>query len=107
MGDCNAVELGQRAHVELCLKSRIFSPFELLTAQGRAPRGAMAAGIVIDDVILAEQLPCEADALQSEGVRRLNALCEEYLQARAVSSPSEDLPRHGTSKFLGCLSQWA
>ena len=60
MGDNNAVELGQRAHVELGLKHQIFEQEELLTAQGRGPRGQLAAGtagIVIDDLVFAEKSP--------------------------------------------------
>lgn len=38
MGDCQAVELGQLAHLQLAFNSRAFSPYELLMVHGRAPR---------------------------------------------------------------------
>lgn len=85
MGDSNAVELGQLCHVRIGLRSNIFSPSELLTIHGRAPRGPVAAGIIIDDVLFAEQMSHEDAAdvgdgtRYSEGARRLHGLCEEYL----------------------------
>ena len=101
MGDCNAVELGQRAHVELGIHHRIFSPMELLTSQGRAPRGDMATGIVIDDVILAEQLANHEDPLQSEGVQRLDSLCEAYLQEGLTAHPKKTFRGETRAEFWG------
>eukprot|EP00438_Fugacium_kawagutii_P018528 Skav213254 [mRNA] locus=scaffold1311:39874:44557:+ [translate_table: standard] len=85
MGDNNAVELGQLCHIQLGLQSNSFTPSELLCIHGRAPRGPMAAGIIIDDVLLAEQLSWEEASaaeegnLLTEGAKRLSGLCEEYL----------------------------
>ena len=101
MGDCNAVELGQRAHVELGLRCRAFSPFELLVSQGRAPRGKMSAGIVIDDVLFAEQLLKEAGPLNSEGVRRLKLPCEEYLQEGLTAHPKKTFQGQSKASFWG------
>eukprot|EP00438_Fugacium_kawagutii_P018146 Skav206346 [mRNA] locus=scaffold3448:18626:25158:+ [translate_table: standard] len=90
MGDCNAVELGQLCHMKIALSSGIFSPHELLSLRGRAPRGAMAAGVVIDDVLLAEQVPRSLpDSTLTEGVRRLGALCEEYIAKGLLPHPKK------------------
>ena len=56
MGDNQAVELGQCAHLQLGLTSTAFSTTELLTVHGRAPRGDVACGVVIDDVLIPEQV---------------------------------------------------
>eukprot|EP00438_Fugacium_kawagutii_P031232 Skav211063 [mRNA] locus=scaffold314:129393:143003:- [translate_table: standard] len=57
-----------------------FKPEELLTVHGRAPRGNVACGVVIDDVLVAEQVVPESAPAYTEGERRLDLLCEEYLQ---------------------------
>ena len=79
MGDTQAVELGQKA--------RAFTPFELLTVHGR---------IVIDDVLLAEQVPLALKENKSveiyESVARLNQLCESYLQVGLISHPKKTRP---------------
>lgn len=49
MGDNNAVELGQCAHVRLALESHAIQERELLTVYSRVSRGPIACGIVIDD----------------------------------------------------------
>ncbi len=103
MGDCQAVELGQCAHVALGIASRSFSPCELLTSQGRAPRGRFAAGIVIDDAIFCEQLPADADVSSSAGVERLNGLCEEYLQRGLVPHPKKTFRGETSAEFWGAL----
>ena len=54
MGDSQAVELGQCAHINLGIAAGAFHQSELLTIHGRAPRGAIACGVVIDDVLIAE-----------------------------------------------------
>eukprot|EP00438_Fugacium_kawagutii_P004856 Skav221077 [mRNA] locus=scaffold3118:408562:418463:- [translate_table: standard] len=95
MGDNNAVELGQKSHIKLGFLARAFSPFELLTVHGRAPRSSVAAGIVIDDVLLLEQVAKEnaAPMNELESVVRLNRLCEAYLQ--------HDLEAHPAKTFRG------
>lgn len=101
MGDCNAVELGQRAHVEIGLRCKVFTPEELLTSQGRAPRGNLAAGIVIDDAVFAEQIPANQPAESSDGVRRLDTLCEEYVQEGLTAHPRKTFRGHTQAEFWG------
>ena len=78
MGDNNAVELGQMAHVNLGISARAFSAHELLTSHSRGPRGDISAGVVIDDVLIAEQLEPQAAQGVTEGEYRLNSLFELY-----------------------------
>ena len=103
MGDNQAVELGQLSHIQLGLKSGAFSPEEMLVVHGRAPRTEIAAGIVIDDVILSEQsVPGCGDNLES--VRRLNLLCEEYLQQGLLAHPKKTFRAETSGEFWGCLA---
>ncbi len=89
MGDNNAVELGQMSHVNLGLSARAFTPSELLCAHSRGPRGSLAAGIVIDDVLIAEQAPPSAGDTLTEGEYRLNLLCEKYQQEGLTAHPAK------------------
>ena len=56
MGDANAVELGQGAHVLLGLQAGAFKPEELLLIHGRVPCAPLAAGIIVDDFIVIEKV---------------------------------------------------
>ena len=78
MGDNNAVELGQMSHLNLGIAARAFSAPELLTSHSQGPRGRISAGVVIDDVLIAEQLEPEAAEEVTEGEYRLNSLFELY-----------------------------
>ena len=105
MGDNNAVELGQKAHMKLALLTGAIDPNELLATHGRAPRSTMAGGIVIDDVILAQ---CRDPALAleggaSEGVLRLRRLFEEYAQRGLTPHPTKTFYDETKAEFWGCL----
>ena len=104
MGDNQAVELGQRAHVALGLVARAFSPFELLSVHGKPPRGAIAAGVVIDDFIVCEQIPDIEDRTSySEGTARLDRICEEYCQRGLEAHPKKTFRKQETAEFWGGL----
>ena len=103
MGDNQAVELGQCAHLQLGLTSTAFATTELLTVHGRAPRGDVACGVVIDDVLIAEQvLPASAPAY-SDGEARLDRLCEEYLQRGLKPHPKKTFRRADRAECWGAL----
>ncbi|CAE8649387.1 unnamed protein product, partial [Polarella glacialis] len=54
LGDLNATEEGQAAHVALAARAAVMSPSEILTMSGRGPRRAAAdliAGVIIDDFV--------------------------------------------------------
>ena len=91
MGDNNAVELGQMCHVKLGLLAGAFAPHELLCVHGRAPRGSISCGIVIDDVLIAEQLKPEevGPSITTEGEYRLNLLCEQYAREGLTAHPKK------------------
>ena len=105
MGDNQAVELGQLSHIQLVFTARAFSPYELLVVHGRAPRNAVAAGIVIDDAIFAESAePGICAPGDMDGVRRLNLLCEEYLQRGLLAHPKKTFRAEGEAEFWGCVA---
>lgn len=89
MGDNNAVELGQMAHMNLAISALALSPHELLCSHSRGPRGRLAAGIVIDDVLIAEQAPPSAQEEDTEGEYRLNLLCEAYQREGLTAHPAK------------------
>ena len=104
MGDNQAVELGQRSHVALGLVARAFTPYELLSVHGRAPRGAIAAGVVIDDFIVCEQIPDNLPPEDcSEGTRRLDLICEEYCQRGLEAHPKKTFRKESVAEFWGGL----
>ena len=102
MGDNNAVEIGQKAHVQIGLRSQLFQPRELLTIHGRAPRGSMACGVVIDDVLFCEKVPAAGESLKpTEGARRLDALCEEYVQRGLIPHPKKTFREEDVATIWG------
>lgn len=104
MGDCQAVELGQMVHVKLSLLCGAMSPSEMLCVHGRAPRGPLACGVVIDDAVFLEAVPahlCERELQNSEGVRRLKILKEEYAQRDLVHHPKKTFEAELFAEFWG------
>ena len=84
MGDLNSVEFGQLAHLSLSLQAKVFAPEEMLTLKSRAPRGTIADGVVIDDLVIAEKLPREKlhslGSGATEGARRLKRAETAYVE---------------------------
>ena len=106
MGDNNAVEIGQKAHMKIGLTSQLFRSHELLTIHGRAPRGSMACGVVIDDVLFCEKVSRDLgkegqEGVRTEGVRRLEALCEEYVQRGLLPHPKKTFKGDKTASIWG------
>lgn len=91
MGDNQAVELGQKSHVRLGLEAGAFHPHELITAKGKAPRGPVSAGIIIDDLLICEQRHAGEELSEegSEGGRRLGVMCEAYLRRGLSAHPAK------------------
>lgn len=56
MGDVNAVEIGQQAHVRLALSLGL-QLSDLVTFRGKAPRQNWLVGIIIDDFVVLEKIP--------------------------------------------------
>ena len=102
MGDNNAVELGQGAHLLLGLKAGAVFPQELLALNSRAPRGELAVGIIIDDITFLDQVPKEiSPELFTEGQKRLAKICEEYVQEGLTAHPKKTFIRQSQAEFWG------
>ena len=108
MGDTQAVEIGQMVHVKLGLRCEAVRPSELLTVHGRAPRGALSCGIIIDDAIFLEQVPREltsAELRKTEGARRLRMIKEEHLVQELTPHPDKLFEAELASEFWGASVQ--
>lgn len=102
MGDNNAVEMGQAAHVNIGVQIGAIKPRELLTTHGRAPRSNIACGLIIDDIIFAEQRETPpSDAVPSEGARRLRAMCAEYERRHLFAHPRKTFVDENKVEFWG------
>ncbi|CAE7806062.1 fpr1A [Symbiodinium sp. CCMP2592] len=71
MGDINSVSFGQASHIGLMLAFGVIGPEKLLTLRGRFPRGDLALGIVIDDLV------CIEKSLRSLGPRKAKGVMEK------------------------------
>ena len=102
MGDNNAVELGQYAHLKIGLDAGIIFPRELLTTHGRAPRGPFSCGLIIDDIIFAEQLKAPPSSSAPSGAsRRLSAMCAEYERHQLRAHPGKTFRDQTRAEFWG------
>lgn len=67
--------------------------------------GDVAAGIVIDDVVVSKAAPAELyDVSELDSVQRLNRLCEEYLQEGLLAHPKKTFRGEVTAEFWGCYA---
>eukprot|EP00438_Fugacium_kawagutii_P019952 Skav226915 [mRNA] locus=scaffold1147:35131:36597:+ [translate_table: standard] len=104
MGDCQSVELGQKAHVRLGIVAGAMSPSEMLCVHGRAPRGLLSCGIIIDDSLFLEQVPQDLPRelfCETEGVLRLRKMKEEYTQRELTAHPAKTFEGLLEAEFWG------
>lgn len=102
MGDNNAVEMGQCAHVKIGTKIGAIQPQELLSTHGRAPRGELSCGIIIDDIIFGEMLERPPTHDQpSAAARRLQAMCAEYERRLLSAHPKKTFVDDKKIEFWG------
>ena len=103
MGDLNAVELGQGSHVLLGLQSGAFEPEELLLIHGRAPRGSLAIGVIIDDFIVIRKLLRERfETLETaEGERRMSLMNQRYKDVGLLAHSGKAFRKQDTATFWG------
>ena len=65
---------------------------------------AIAAGLVIDDFIVCEKLPVgHCTGGLSEGTKRLDRICEEYLQLGLLPHPKKTFRSQSSAEFWGGL----
>ena len=99
MGDVNAVEIGQEAHLKLCLQEGL-SLEQFITLRGKLPRGLWAVGVIIDDFVVLQQLPCNfiGHPLSSKICDRMEA---RYASVGLVAHEKKRFRQLLASKFWG------
>jgi len=116
MGDCNAVEYAQQAHLRLALEHHAIQVEELLTLFGRFPRGNYWAGVIIDDhaaVAVRRGLMQQgaahprvdpADALANPGFTRFDIMDQAYRDVKLAKNYKKEMRAVGCHTFWGsCL----
>ena len=107
MGDRNAVEYAQCAHLGLCLQKSVAECHELLGLRIPLPRGLFHVGIIVDDLVLLEQV-LRCDVLQSDWFEhttsfcRLNKAIDGYKSVGLVDNPKKAFKGELCSKYWGC-----
>ena len=103
MGDRNAVEFGQQAHVQLCLAVGLRLQ-DMLTLRGSLPRQEWCAGVMIDDLILLEKTSVTSDAkLVTTAIA--DALVEAYASVGLEAHEGKRMRATG-GEVLGCSGEW-
>lgn len=102
MGDNNAVSFGQLAHLSVLLRTGKLTLDDFITIKTVPPRGQWLAGLMIDDLVLAERvkrLPLD---------QREPTECQEIISAVHAKYREVGLPRHaGKSVYnSSCASFW-
>ncbi len=99
MGDRNAVEFGQQAHVQLCLAVGLRLQ-DMLTLRGSLPRQEWCAGVMIDDLILLEKTSVTSDAkLVTTAIA--DALVEAYASVGLEAHEGKRMRELLEAKFWG------
>ena len=115
MGDLNAVEFGQAAHLAIAVRAGAISAEELIGLFSQVPRGLYAAGIIIDDHVglelekagsfdLATGLPVPSTLPppSSVGHSRFEAINSAYREVGLrAHAPDETLSSFVLSDLLG------
>jgi hypothetical protein len=84
MGDLNAVEVGQAAHVALAARAAVMTQSEFLTVSGRGPRRAASdfiAGVIVDDFVALSQR-VKSELLVSDALRMQDEAARSLVAAR-------------------------
>eukprot|EP00438_Fugacium_kawagutii_P007238 Skav211558 [mRNA] locus=scaffold2228:116375:121024:+ [translate_table: standard] len=101
MGDGNAVEIGQQCHVKMALDEGVINPEDLVTLRGRAPRGKVCAGVVIDDLVTLQKMTVDED--QPIIADALADLMVEIYQRKGLNPHDKTRFRsEKLGKFWGC-----
>ena len=106
MGDSQAVEIAQTAHLGLLVQRGLITKSNLLTMNGSVPRSPTFAGVVIDDLVVFEVMLrsqfLELSEKSSEGSQFLESALECYNEAGLLPHPKKTFKDQVTSEFWGC-----
>ena len=105
MGDTQAVELAQTAHVGLLYQKGLLSPEALLSMNMPIPRNPLMLGVIIDDLIIFEKVArgSNMDFSGSSSCQLLDQAVVEYTEVGLLPHPGKTF--HGLTKaeFWGSL----
>ena len=101
MGDLNAVEFGQQAHVRLSLMHGVAKMLDLMTLRGQFPRQHWAAGFVIDDFIVVEAVPRSLEPSNYTSTRVADAMVKVYAEVGLQANSSKRFRADKHPQFWG------
>ena len=107
MGDTQAVELAQTAHLGMLVQAGLVDEFNLIAMDSSVPRDPFFCGIVIDDLVLfeimlretAESGSCEYPSL---GSQVLDEAMQEYRRVGLLPHPKKTFRDELHAEFWGC-----
>ena len=104
MGDLNACEFSQAAHLSMMLKKGVVAPNELWTLRNPPPRTLTTVGIIIDDLVVMEQVltasindqggKCESDV-------RIDRASSAYEEAKLETNTKKSFLKEPLAAFWG------
>ena len=99
MGDVNAVEIGQESHLKLCLLEGL-QLHQFVTLRGKLPRGLWAAGVIIDDFIVLQQIPKSFSGIPLSS-RICDRMVQRYASVGLVAHDKKRFRQLTSAKFWG------
>ena len=104
MGDLNACEFAQGAHVQLLLRSGAAVSSEIMRMHQPFPRGMLSVGVVIDDLVLLEKVLASdvTDADYVSGAsKRMQLVMKEYERVHLPTNPKKAFDDAELGSFWG------
>lgn len=104
MGDLNACEYAQGAHLALLLQSGAATMKEVMQMHSPFPRGLLSVGVVIDDLVLLEKVmkkELDGSAFASEASERLKLVMQKYEQVGLPTNPKKAFDDAKLATFWG------
>ena len=104
MGDLCAVEFAQGAHLSVLFGCYGLFPHELLRMRAPVPRGLLAIGVVIDDLVLLEKSLKKVGPAVLAGTRadeRMAKIRRAYADVGLPTNPSKEFSNSAASRFCG------
>ena len=106
MGDSQAVEIAQTAHLGVLVQAGLVEPSSLLAMDLSISRLPVFTGIVIDDLIVFERVVCNQQLFGNEfsfhGSACLERALEEYRRVGLLPHPKKTFKDTTSSEFWGC-----
>jgi hypothetical protein len=104
MGDAQAVELAQTAHLGLLVQAGLLDDKNLLTMDMSVPRERFLGGVVIDDLVFFEIFLADAQKRDVVSISResLDSAIHEYQRVGLLPHPKKTFVEEPVGEFWGC-----